>query len=153
MEEVDVMPLNGGAGPVRISGGARLDIFQFSEVDSAQTATPHDTIFDQIESAVGVGDLIDYSSALSTGGENSSASRTPASINQTTCVAIFVAGSGATLPDALADISTSFTSSGNFAGAFTVLRVNNAGNDNMSIADRVAGVGSSDVVWQIPGIT
>jgi Ca2+-binding RTX toxin-like protein len=154
--------LNGGAGndiligrtgADSLTGGTGSDIFRFAAGDTGQTATTIDTLVDLIKGAVGTGDLVDYTSAMSIGGVATAATANQASINQTTGVATFASGSGTTLADALADIATSFTTGGNAAGELAFFRVNNAGNYYMFISDGVAGLGANDVVAQMTGVT
>jgi Ca2+-binding RTX toxin-like protein len=145
--------LRGGVGADSLTGGTGYDIFRFAAGDTGQTAATIDTVVDLIKGAVGTGDLIDYASALSIGGVSATATANQASINQTTGIATFAAGSGTTLADALADIAASFTSGGNAAGEFAFFRVNNAGNNYMFISDGVAGLGANDVIAQMTGVT
>ncbi|MBU3694941.1 MAG: calcium-binding protein, partial [Rhodocyclaceae bacterium] len=88
--------LRGGAGADVLTGGADRDTFVFAAGDSGQ-ATGFDTITDLAKGAAGTGDLIDYSAALTCGGNTTSATDSQASINQTTGVATFASGSGTTM--------------------------------------------------------
>jgi Ca2+-binding RTX toxin-like protein len=145
--------LGGGAGADILVGGAGSDSFVFALGDSGQTATTLDQVFDYAKGAVGVGDEIDFANGLTVGGVAAAATATQADINQTTGVAIFAAGSGTTLADALADIATSMTAGGDTVGEFALFRVNGTGNFYQFISDGVAGVGANDVLVQLTGVT
>lgn len=142
--------LAGGTGADVLLGGAGSDSFVFNPGDSGQTATTLDNIQDFAIGAVGVGDEVDFSSALSIGGTAAAASANEASINASTGVASFAAGSGVTLADALNDIAVNMTTGGNAVGEFAFFRVNNTGFNYMFISDGVAGVGANDVLVQLP---
>jgi Ca2+-binding RTX toxin-like protein len=142
--------LAGGTGADVLLGGAGSDSFVFNPGDSGQTATTLDNIQDFAIGAVGVGDEIDFSSALSIGGTAAAASANEASINASTGVASFAAGSGVTLADALNDIAVNMTTGGNAVGEFAFFRVNNTGFYYMFMSDGVAGVGANDVLVQLP---
>ena len=103
--------------------------------------------------ALGTGDLIDYTSALSIGGLAGTATASQASINQTTGVATFAAGSGTTLADALADVAASLSKAGDHAGAMAFFQVNGTGNENLFISDGTPGLTSTDVVLSLAGIS
>ncbi|NBW61591.1 MAG: hypothetical protein EBR31_07765, partial [Methylophilaceae bacterium] len=143
----------GGVGADSLTGGLGSDTFVFIAGDTGQKDKTFDIIQDYTKGALGTGDLIDYASTLSVGGSNATATATQASINSSTGVASFAAGSGTKLADALADIATSFTAATNSPGEFAFFRVNNAGNFYMFISDGTAGLGANDVVIQLVGIT
>jgi hypothetical protein len=144
--------LRGGIGADRLTGGAGRDTFVFAQGDSGQTVG-FDVITDYTKGSTSVGDLIDFSSNLTRGGNANAATTTQASINQTTGVATFAAGSGTTLSDALADIATRFTAATDAAGEFAFFKVNNTGNFHMFISDGVAGVTANDVVFEMLNLT
>ena len=144
--------LTGGKGADTLTGGAGRDTFVFVAGDSGQT-TGFDKIMDYTKGSVGTGDLIDHTANLIVGGVSTTATSTQASINLTTGVATFAAASGTTLADALADITTSFTTATNAAGEFAFFKVNNAGDYYMVISDGTAGVGVNDTVVQLTGVT
>jgi Ca2+-binding RTX toxin-like protein len=145
--------LGGGTGIDTLIGGTGSDTFVFALGDTGQTATTADQVFDYTKGAVGTGDKIDFTSALSIGGVAAAATATQADISQTTGIATFAAGSGTTMADALADIATSMTTGGNAVGEFAFFRVNGAGNFYQFISDGVAGVGANDVLVQLSNIT
>ncbi len=145
--------LVGGAGRDTLKGDAGSDTFVFALGDSGQTAKTLDIILDFGKGAVGVGDKIDFSSALTIGGSASAATDYQASINASTGVATFAAGSGTSLEDALADIAMSFTASSDSVGDFALFRINNKGNFYMFISDGVMGETANDVVLQLVGVT
>jgi hypothetical protein len=124
----------------------------FAIGDTGQTTTTVDQV-DYAKGAVGVGDKIDFASALTVGGVTTAATATQASINAATGVTTFAAGSGTTMADALADIATSMTTGVNAVGEFALFRINNTGNFYQFISDGVAGVGANDVVVQLTGVT
>lgn len=144
--------LNGGTGADSLTGGLGKDTFVFAAGSSGQ-ATNFDIIADFAKGAVGAGDLIDHTSALTIGGSNAAATSTQAAINMTNGVATFAAGSGKTLSDALADIASRFTAATNSAGEFAFFRVNNTGDYYAFISDGTAGVTANDVVIQLTGIS
>jgi hypothetical protein len=143
--------LTGGKGADTLLGGAGKDTFVFAAGDSGQTSNT-DTISDYSKGAVGTGDLIDFTSALSVGGSNSAASSTEAQINPTG-IATFASGSGTTLTDALNDIAARFTAASDAAGEFAFFKVGGAGNFYMFISDGTAGVTANDVVLQLNSLT
>jgi len=145
--------LIGGKGRDTLTGGTESDSFRFSAGDSGQTAATMDIITDFAKGAIGVGDRFDFASALAIGGSAAAATANEASINQTTGVASFNAGSGTTMADALSDIANRFTVSANSAGEFALFRVNNTGAFHVFVSDGVAGVGANDVVVQLTAIT
>lgn len=101
---------------------------------------------------MGGGDEIDYSANLVIGG-SSAATATQASINATTGVATFAAGSGTTLADALADIAARIDAvGGTDPGEFALFHVNGADNFHLYISDTNNGVGGNDVVIQLAGV-
>jgi Ca2+-binding RTX toxin-like protein len=144
--------LRGGTGADRLTGGAGRDTFVFAPGDTGQTVG-FDVITDYTKGSTSVGDLIDFSSNLTRGGNANAATATQASINQTTGIATFAAGSGTTLSDALADIATRFTAATDTAGEFAFFKVNNSGNFHMFISDGVAGVTANDVVFEMLNLT
>jgi Ca2+-binding RTX toxin-like protein len=145
--------LAGGTGVDTLLGGTGADTFVFASGDTGQTALTVDQVFDYGKGAFGLGDTIDFASALTIGGVATAATAAQASINASTGVATFAAGSGTTFADALADIATSMTTGTNAAGEFALFRVNNTGNFFQFISDGVAGVGVNDVVVQLTAIT
>ena len=145
--------INGGKGADVLSGGSGSDTFVFTAGDAGTAASTLDKILDYTKGAVGTGDLIDYSATLVIGGSNAAATAAQASIDQTTGVASFFAGSGKSLADALRDIATSFTANGNAAGEFAFFQVNGTGNEYLFVSDGVAGVGANDVVIQLVGVS
>ena len=145
--------LDGGLGADILAGGANSDTFVFTIGQSGTTAATLDSISDYAKGLVGTGDEIDASVALTIGGNATAATATQASINATTGVASFFAGSGTTMADALLDISARMTAATNAAGEFALFRVNNTGNFHLFISDGVAGVGANDVLVQMTGIT
>ncbi len=147
--------LTGLAGADILTGGVGSDTFVFAIGASGQTAATLDIISDYAKGIVGTGDKFDFASNLSIGGSNAIATATQASINATTGVATFLAGSGTTMADALLDIATRMTTAGNAAGEFAFFKVNNAGNFHLFISDGVAGVGvgANDVLVQLTGVT
>jgi Ca2+-binding RTX toxin-like protein len=145
--------LDGQAGADILYGGVGSDSFVFAFGQSGTTAATADQIADYAKGAVAVGDKIDIAQALTIGGVATAATAALASINATTGVATFAAGSGTTLADALADIATSMTTGTNTAGEFVFFKVNNTGNFYQFISDGVAGVGANDVLVQFTGIT
>jgi hypothetical protein len=102
---------------------------------------------------VGTADMIDYTTALAIGGSSSTATSSKASVNQTTGVTTFAAGSGTTLADALADVAASMTTTKDAAGQIAFFKVNNTGNQNLFISDGVAGVSTNDLVLNLGGIS
>jgi hypothetical protein len=143
----------GLAGADTLSGGAGSDKFVFSMGDSDQTDSLADIIRDYTIGAVGTGDVIDFSQALTVGGSEATATVSQASINQTTGVATFASGEGATLGDALADISSRFTTATDTAGEFAFFKVNRTGDYYLFISDGVAGVSANDVLIKLVGVT
>ena len=145
--------LNGGKGADTLTGGLGSDTFVFTSGDSGQTASTIDKIADYAKGAVGTGDLVDYSAALTIGGSATTASSSQASINQATGIATFAASSGTTMADALADIASRFTSATNSNGEFALFQINHTGDYYAFISDGTAGVGANDVVIQLVGVT
>lgn len=90
---------------------------------------------------------------LSIGGSDAAATASQASINQSTGVASFAAGSGKTLMDAVNDLATSFKENGDSAGELALFKVNNSGNYYLFVSDGEAGLTANDVVVQLAGIT
>ena len=80
-------------------------------------------------------------------------SSTQASINATTGVATFAAGSGLDLADALGDIAARFTAATNTAGEFAFFQVGGTGNFHLFISDGTAGLSANDVVVELVGVT
>ncbi|MEQ1578414.1 MAG: DUF5801 repeats-in-toxin domain-containing protein [Hyphomicrobium sp.] len=141
--------LNGGTGADLLVGGAGSDSFFFAAGNSGQTLAAIDTIRDYTKGA----DEIDYTSSLSIGGSSAPATATQASINGTTGVATFAAGSGTTLDDALLDIAGRFQAASTSAGEFALFQVNGAGDFYIYISDSSNGVTSNDVIAQLLGVT
>jgi trimeric autotransporter adhesin len=136
--------LVGGTGADTLSGANGSDRFKFAAGDSGQTSTTRDTLTDFAKGAVGTGDLFDFTSVLTRGGSATAATATQAAINQTTGVASFAAGSGTTLADALADITTRFTAATNSAGEFAFFKIAATGNFYFFVSDGTAGVTAND---------
>ncbi|WP_162560038.1 peroxidase family protein [Methylotetracoccus oryzae] len=145
--------LNGGAGVDVLTGGGGRDTFAFAAGDSSALAASFDSITDYAKGGAGVGDLIDFTVAMTRGGSGAAATATQASINQTTGVATFAAGSGGTVADAVSDIAARFTAATDAAGEFALFRVGGAGNYHLFISDGVAGVGANDVHVELVGVT
>ncbi len=143
----------GGVGSDRLIGGNGSDIFKFSSGDSGRVFGKLDVITDYSMGSLGSADLIDYVSSLSIGGSNSIPTSKQALINQTTGVATFAAGSGATLSDALADVAKSMTAAADLKGEFAFFQINQTGDYYMLISDGRAGIGANDVVIQLVGVT
>lgn len=101
----------GASNDVRV-GGSGFDHFVFGVGDSGHTTGNFDIITDFFKGAVGTGDEIDYATAIDIGGTADLADSNNASINQTTGVTTFFAGSGATLSDALDDIESGMDDDG-----------------------------------------
>ena len=134
-------------------GGAGSDSFVFAAGDSGQALGSIDRIADYAKGAVGTGDKFDFSSTLTVGGSNSAASANEASINATTGVATFAAGSGGDLGDALNDIANRFTAAANSLGEFALFRIGGAGKFYLFISDGNAGVTANDVVVELTNVT
>jgi Ca2+-binding RTX toxin-like protein len=147
--------INGKTGRDFLQGDAGSDTFLFAPGDSGQTSSTIDVINDLAKGALGVGDLIDYATNLTIGGSSAAATGSQASINQTTGVASFASGSGATLADCLSDIASRFTAANNASGEFALFQIVGAFDRSfyMFISDGVAGVGPNDVVAQLSGVT
>jgi hypothetical protein len=153
--------LTGGTGTDTLNGGLDFDKFVFAAGDTPRPGGPppvftdagEDTIGDYLKGAVGTGDLIDYSAALTVGGSANSATATEASIDQITGIATFFSGSGTTFADALADIATRFTVATNTAGEFAFFQVGGTGNFHLFISDGTAGVSANDVIVELAGVT
>jgi Ca2+-binding RTX toxin-like protein len=145
--------IQGKAGTDSMSGGTGSDTFKFSAGDSGQTSITLDIITDFAKGVVGTGDVIDYNADLTIGGSAATATSTQALINQTTGIATFASSSGTTLADALADIVARFTAGTDAAGEFAFFKVNATGNYYLFISDGTAGLGISDVLVQLTGIT
>ena len=90
---------------------------------------------------------------LRIGGVSTTATAARASIDQTTGVATFDAGSGTTLADALADIAASLTADGaDVAGEFALFQVGGSGTYYLLMSDGTVGVTANDVVVQLIGV-
>jgi Ca2+-binding RTX toxin-like protein len=144
--------INAGKGADEISGGLGRDTFVFAPGDSGQVVG-FDRLLDYAKGSNSVGDLIDYSASLTVGGSASAATQTQASINQSTGVATFAAGSGLSLSDCLADICTRMTSARDSAGEFALFRIGDQGNYYLFISDGVAGLTANDVLVELVGVT
>jgi hypothetical protein len=90
---------------------------------------------------------------LKIGGVSEQATGSKASINQTTGITTFAAGSGKTLADAVKDLAASFTAAEDAQGELALFKVNNAGSYYAFISDGEAGLSANDVVIQLSGIT
>lgn len=145
--------INGGKGADVLSGGSGMDTFAFTSGDSGKASTSLDKITDFTKGAGGTGDLIDYVSNLTVGGSASTSTSSQASISISTGKASFAVGSGATLYDALSDITARMTASINTKGEFALFQVNNTGDYYVFISDGTAGVGTNDVLIQLMGVT
>lgn len=145
--------LNGGKGQDSLTGGEGSDTFLFAAGDNGITATTLDKISDYTKGAVSIGDLIDYSATLTIGGNAATATASKASINQATGIATFALGSGATLADAINDITASFTAATNTLGEFAFFKINNTGDYYLFVSDGTAGAGVNDDVIQLVGVT
>jgi hypothetical protein len=145
--------LIGGAGADSLVGGAGADTFRFAAGDTGQTLATSDVIQGYQKGALGTGDVLDYTVNLIVGGTAAAATGTQASINQTTGVATFAAGSGTTLADALSDIATRINAAGTTAGEMALFRVNNTGDFNLFVSDAVNGVSAGDVLISLLGVT
>jgi uncharacterized delta-60 repeat protein len=145
--------LHGGTGKDELYGGADSDTFYFESGDTGQTSSAWDTVTDYSKGAVGVGDEFAFEVDLVIGGSSAAATSAQASINATTGVATFAAGSGRKLPDALSDIATRFTASGDQEGEFALFRLADAGDYYLFISDGSAGVTAGDSVVRIAGVT
>jgi Ca2+-binding RTX toxin-like protein len=145
--------INGGSGADTLTGGSERDTFVFTTGDSGQTVTALDKITDYTKGAAGTGDLIDYVSNLTVGGSAAPATSSQASINMSTGKASFTEGSGTTLSDALIDITTRMTAATNTKGEFAFFQVNNTGDYYAFISDGKPGIGASDVLIQLVGVS
>ena len=105
-----------------------------------------DKISDFQIGAVNVGDRFDCSSALAIGGSASATTANEASINQTTGVVTFNAGSGNSMADALNDIANRFTLTTNSAGEFALFQLGGTGAFHVFVSDGVAGVTADDLL-------
>ncbi len=143
----------GGLGRDTLAGGSGADTFVFASADSGQLSRTFDVITDFAKGPVGIGDLIDFTDALSIGGSNISADANRASIDPSTAVATFAHRSGSKLNDALADITASFSAANDSRGDFALFKVNRQGSYYLLISDGVDGVTENDVVIQLLGIS
>jgi Ca2+-binding RTX toxin-like protein len=144
--------LRGGTGADALSGGAGSDRFVFANGDSGQT-TGFDRVLDYAKGAVGVGDKFDFTTALLIGGSNAIATTTQASINAATGVATFLAGSGTTLTDALADITARMTAATTAAGEFAFFEIGGSGDNYLFISDATNGLSAGDVLVRLSNVT
>ena len=145
--------LRGGIGADTLAGGADSDWFKFDAGDSGLIAKTMDKITDLEVGALGIGDKIDFTDALTIGGSSTAATASRAAIDATTGIATFYGNSGNALSDALHDIATSFTAAGDTAGDFALLQVDGSGAFHVFISDGVAGVTANDVLVQLTNIT
>jgi trimeric autotransporter adhesin len=145
--------LVGGVGADKLTGGIPgTDTFAFALGDSGQTATTLDMISDFTKGALGTGDKIDYTVALTRGGSALAATTAQASVNQTTGVATFLAGHGTTLVSALTEVTARFTAATTSDGEFAFFKVGAAGSYYMLISDAVNGISANDTVIQLEGV-
>jgi serralysin len=147
----------GGKGADILTGGTGSDTFVFVAGDSGQS-TGFDTITDYTKGAVGMGDVIDYVTAvMRIGGSSASATgfgSAQASINQTTGVATFATIFFTdNLANDLAAIANRFHAVGDAAGEFAFFKVGKTGSYYLFISDGVAGVTANDEVVQLTGVT
>jgi Ca2+-binding RTX toxin-like protein len=142
--------LMGGTGSDTLTGGDGSDRFVFAAGDSGKQ-TGWDVISDYFKGAIGVGDVIDYSSNLVVGGNSLAATSTQASINSSTGVATFATGTGQTLTDALLKIESRFTATTDAAGKFALFQVNGSGDYYLYISDGTTA--QTDVVVQLVGVS
>ncbi|AGG33229.1 Hemolysin-type calcium-binding region [beta proteobacterium CB] len=147
--------LTGGTGADVMYGGGGRDVYSFTSGNSGQSIG-FDVIKDYHVGTVGTlntsGDVITYSTAnLGIGGTAIAATSTQASINATTGVATFAAGSGTTLADAISDIATRI--GGTTAGKIALFQVGGIGDYYLYISDTTSGVSANDVVVQLQGVS
>lgn len=145
--------LIGGKGIDNLTGGSGCDSFLFSQGDTGQAAGKLDVITDFAKGATGTGDLLDYTAALTIGGNSAVATASEASINSSNGIASFAAASGTTLTDALNDIASRFSKATDTVGEFAFFKINNSGDYFVFISDGVKGAGTNDVVVQLMGIS
>ena len=142
--------LTGGTMADNLTGGLGVDRFVFAAGDSNLTLNSgFDVITDYFKGTTG--DLIDYSASLKIGGSSATASATQASINSTTGVATFAAGTGTTVADAVAKINARFTTAVDASGEFAFFKVNNTGDFYLFVSDGTTA--ANDVVVQLLGVT
>jgi hypothetical protein len=139
----------GGGGADLLRGGKGSDSFGFDVGDSGQYKGC-DVIADFAKGKLG--DVIDFSSSLTVGGNISVATADHASINPSTGVATFFAKSGLTLSDAVSDIAGGMSIHMDAVGECALFRVANKGNFYLFLSDGIAGVTAGDVVIQLTGI-
>lgn len=130
-------------------GGNGSDTFVFAKGDAGTKGSAIDKIMDFTKGSLGVGDLIEYSNTLSIGGNDAAASKTQASINNSTGIATFDTGSGNSLGDAVGDIAGRFNAVGDHEGQLAFFKVHNTSDYYLFIADGKAGPTSDDVVIQL----
>ncbi|MCA0433945.1 MAG: FG-GAP-like repeat-containing protein [Proteobacteria bacterium] len=143
--------INGGKGKDSLIGDSDSDRFVFIAGDSA--FNNFDVIEDYQKGALGTGDKIDFSSVLVRGGSAAAATATQASINQTTGIATFKAGSGTTMTDCVNDIAARINVGGTKSGEFAFFKIANTGSYYIFISDGVNGASVNDVVVQLPNVT
>ena len=152
--------INGGKGADTLTGGPGSDTFVFAKGDSGQS-TGFDIITDYTKGAVGIGDLINYTSGPMVIGGNANPatgggffSTAQASINQTTGVATFATSNFTNnLANDLAAVAARISAAGDAAGKFALFHVtNDAGNEYLFISDGSKGVTSNDEVVHLVGV-
>ena len=140
--------LTGGTMADNLTGGLGVDRFVFAAGDSNLTSNSG---FDVITDYSKGSDLIDYSASLKIGGSPATASPNQASINSTTGVATFAAGTVTSIAEAVVKINARFTFAGDESGEFAFFKVNNTGDFYLFVSD--GPTAANDVVVQLLGVT